>query len=461
MKNDLFEKRISEKLDQFQVAPSRDLFDDIMKARTPQAKKAFWSTWRVLSAFLIAVTVSVIIYQLLPTQNDEMAFSEKLIDSNLENEPTVQENKVSNSSSEPENKNEMLGAMSKKQNRNSVKSTFKSSSKEIAKANISENNAANSLFDGNVFESYFNANSKNRPVIDYEKHDGNSHLYAFVTESEKDIDKVMVNHMKNKLFVRFANHFPELYLNKIEQQNIEKATRVTKKPFYIDVFQLTSFSKPMISNSQIQLHNMGLLAINSSSFGWGVNVELPIKGKWSAFSGVHGFSLNNRYKGQVEYSVNEEKITKTTRYINDPIKGVIAIESFDTSVISVAKNKNIELQNSYQLIQIPLGMSYNFGYKSFEFSLNASAMLNWSRKQSFQSVNWQNDQISKMESSNNLFGLGLNAGLKVYYPLSNHFKVFVMPGVQSYNMSGVKSSYSHNESVFAKQVQVGIRYSVF
>jgi archaeosine-15-forming tRNA-guanine transglycosylase len=106
-------------------------------------------------------------------------------------------------------------------------------------------------------------------------------------------------------------------------------------------------------------------------------------------------------------------------------------------------------------------MSYNFGYKSFDFSLNASAMLNWSREQRFQSVNWQNDQVSKMESSNNLFGLGLNAGLKVYYPLSNHFKVFVMPGVQSYNMSGVKSSYSHNESVFAKQVQVGIRYSVF
>jgi len=461
MKNDLFEKQISEKLNQFQVSPSRDLFDDIMKARTPQAKKAFWSTWRVLSVFLIAVTVSVTIYQLLPTQNDEMAFSEKSFVSDKENQASAQESKVSNSTSEQGNKNEMLGAMSKKQNRNNVKSTFKSSSKEIAKANISENNNEKTLFDGDVFESYFNANSKNRPTIDYEKHDGNSHLYAFVTESEKDIDKVMVNHMKNKLFVRFSNHFPELYLNKIEQQKVEKANRVSQKPFYIDVFQLSSLSKPGISNSQFQLHNMGVLATNSVSFGWGVNAELPTKGKWSVFSGVHSFSLNNQYKGQLNYSVNEEKITKTTRYINDPIKGVIAIESFDTSMVSVAKNKNIELQNSYQLIQIPLGMSYNFGYKSFEFSLNAAAMLNWSRKQSFQSVNWQNDQISKMESSNNLFGLGLNTGLKVYYPLSNHFKVFVMPGVQSYNMSGVKSSYSHNESVFAKQVQVGIRYSVF
>jgi hypothetical protein len=203
------------------------------------------------------------------------------------------------------------------------------------------------------------------------------------------------------------------------------------------------------------------LAINSASFGWGVNAELPIKGKWSVFSGVHSFSLNNQYKGQLNYSANEEKITKITRFINDPIKGVIAIESFDTSLVSVTKSRNIELQNSYQLIQIPLGMSYNFGYKSFDFSLNASAMLNWSREQSFQSVNWQNDQVSKMETSNNLFGLGLNAGLKVYYPLSNRFKVFVMPGVQSYSMNGVKSSYSHNESVLAKQVQVGIRYSVF
>jgi hypothetical protein len=461
MKNDLFEKQISEKLNQCQVSPSRDLFDDIMKARTPQVKKAFWSTWRVLSAFLIAATVSVAVYQLLPSKSDEMAFSEKMIDSKLENESTVQENKEPISSSDPNSKNEMLGAMSKKQNRNSVKSTFKSSSKEIAKANISENNTANTLFDGDVFESYFNANAKNRPVIDYEKHDGNSHLYAFVTENEKDIDKVMVNHMKNKLFVRFINRFPELYLNKIEQQKVEKANRVTQKPFYIDVFQLSSLSKPVISNSQFQLHNMGVLAINSASFGWGVNAELPIKGKWSVFSGVHSFSLNNQYKGQLNYSANEEKITKITRFINDPIKGVVAIESFDTSLVSVAKSRNIELQNSYQLIQIPLGMSYNFGYKSFEFSLNASAMLNWSREQSFQSVNWQNDQVSKMESSNNLFGLGLNAGLKVYYPLSNRFKVFVMPGVQSYSMNGVKSSYSHNESVLAKQVQVGIRYSVF
>ena len=113
MKNDLFEKQISEKLNQCQVSPSRDLFDDIMKARTPQVKKAFWSTWRVLSAFLIAATVSVAVYQLLPSKSDEMAFSEKMIDSKLENESTVQENKESISSSDSDNKNEMLGAMSK------------------------------------------------------------------------------------------------------------------------------------------------------------------------------------------------------------------------------------------------------------------------------------------------------------------------------------------------------------
>jgi hypothetical protein len=461
MKNDLFEKQISEKLNQCQVSPSRDLFDDIMKARTPQVKKAFWSTWRILSAFLIAATVSVAVYQLLPTQTDEIAFSEKSIVSDKENQASAEESKISNSTSEQGNKNEILGAISKKQNRKSVNTAFKSSPNEAAKVNNSENNASNTLSEGDVFESYFNANVINRPVIDYEKHNGNSHLYAFVTENEKDIDKVMVNHMKNKLFVRFTNHFPELYFNKIEQQKVEKANRVSQKPFYIDVFQLSSFSKPVISNSQFQLHNMGVLATNSASFGWGVNAELPIKGRWSVFSGVHSFSLNNQYKGQLNYSVDEDKITKITRFINDPIKGVIAIESFDTSLVSVAKSRNIELQNSYQLIQIPLGMSYNFGYKSFEFSLNASAMLNWSREQSFQSVNWQNDQVSKMETSNNLFGLGLNAGLKVYYPLSNRFKVFVMPGVQSYSMNGVKSSYSHNESVLAKQVQVGIRYSVF
>jgi hypothetical protein len=236
---------------------------------------------------------------------------------------------------------------------------------------------------------------------------------------------------------------------------------MTKKPIYIDLFQLNSFSKPVISNSQFQLHNMGALATNSASFGWGVNVELPLKGRWNVFSGVHSFNLNNQYKGQIKYSENEEKITKTTRFINDPIKGVITVESFDTSLFSVSKSKNIELQNSYKLIQIPLGMSYNFGYKSFEFSLNASAMLNWSREQSFQSINWQNDQVNKTESSNNLFGLGVNAGIKVYYPLSNHFKVFVMPGIQSYSMNGVKSLNSHNESLLAKQLQVGIRYSVF
>lgn len=461
MKNDLFEKQISEKLDQFQVPPSRDLFDDIMKARTPQVKKAFWSTWRVLSALLITATVSITVYKLLPTQTDEIAFSEKSIVSDKENQASAQESKISNSTTEQGNKNEILGAISKKQSRKSVNTAFKSSPNEAAKGNNAENNAANPLSEGDVFESYFNANSKNRPTIDYEKHDGNSHLYAFVTESQNDIDKVMVNHMKNKLFVRFVNHFPKLALSKVEQQKIESVNRMTKKPIYIDVFQLNSFSKPVISNSQFQLHNIGALATNSASFGWGINVELPLKGKWNVFSGVHSFNLNNQYKGQIEYSENEEKITKTTRFINDPIKGVITVESFDTSLVSVSKSKNIELQNSYKLIQIPLGMSYNFGYKSFEFSLNAAAMLNWSREQSFQSINWQNDQINKTESSNNLFGLGVNAGIKVYYPLSNHFKIFVQPGIQSYSMNGVKSSYSHNESVLAKQLQVGIRYSVF
>lgn len=461
MKNDLFEKQISEKLDQFQVSPSRDLFDDIMKARTPQVKTAFWSNWRVLSALLITAVVSILVYKLLPTQTDEIIFSEKSINLNKENSSNVQENKVSISSSGLGNKNEMVGAISEKQNRRNISSKFESIPNVIANGNKSENEIINTLSDVDVFESYFNANSKNRSTIYYEKHVGNSHLYAFVTESENEIDKVMVNHMQKKLFVRFVNRFPKLTLNKVEQQKIESVNRITKKPINIDLFQLNSFSKPVISNSQFQLHNMGALAINSTSFGWGVNVGLPIEGRWNVFSGVHSFNLDNQYKGQIKYSESQEKITKTTRFINDPIKGLITIESFDTSLVSVAKSRNIELQNSYKLIQVPLGISYNFGYKSFEFSLNAAAMLNWSKEQSFQSINWQNDQINNIKSSKNLFGLGVNAGLKVYYPLSTHFKVFLMPGLQSYKMKGVKTLYSHNESVLSKQVQVGIRYSLF
>ena len=170
---------------------------------------------------------------------------------------------------------------------------------------------------------------------------------------------------------------------------------------------------------------------------------------------------SNLYRGTVMHGEPATQINKIVSYINDPIKGPVMITTFDTVNYTAMKGAGYDFRNTYKLFQLPLGASYCFGYHKFDFSINASALINVFTSSTGRIMNVHAGSSEAYTSSSKYAGIGSGLSFMAAYPVTPKFKLILEPGLQYFNIRATKAGNNINEGVFNEQLSLGLRYILF
>jgi hypothetical protein len=475
MKNNLFEKNINSKLGNMEIAPSDGLFDKTMQKRTLAQKKSLTPfLYKTFAVLLVSASVIGAIWY-LKQDNPQIKTStivsqdvpEVKLESLQDDFEIKPDNKVeiSNVDKLKANNETKVGVKSKtlsKINNNGSKLTSRDNLNKNKSIELSHNTGNNkSIFEDNgenIYERYFDANSKYKPSLSKEFHQGNSHLYVFNSIDESLVDAVFVNHLKIAKYNKFTNHFPKNEFYQVTNQTEFSRSSKSRKPIFFDVFGLLGFAKAMPFNGEMSnLMKTGSEVVQNSAYGF--RVITPLKDRWSVFSGLNVHIQNAKYQFDYVTISNEKEVKLVTRYLNDPILGVVPFSVLDTVDVTKSITNTFQLKNNYKLIQIPFGFSYHIAYKKFDVGVNLSSMLNVNVQS--QIMNIDDLKVQTIESSKHTFSMSHALGLQVAYGLSPKWKVFAEPSLQFLTIQSKKVGNSIDERFLNRQLALGLKYSLF
>ncbi len=490
MMNHNFEKKISDKLNQFEIEPSEGLLDSIFEKRAASKKGFAKFPFKTLAAVLGLATIISTAYYFSSPQNN---IAEKNIDlanntdaeSNT-NMPNVEkENNLSPTPTAAIKATNTIKAENIKSTKGSLKNMAKTEktkdfttrkinfqpkkteTKAFAVKNIKksaiENKTSNELNTSseNIAERYFNIFSKNRPTIDFEEHKGKSHLYVYQTVSEAEMESKNVLSLINYGYKkRLVNTKIDLNINDIALDKNHKFTN-KQKPIFLDVFLSPSFTL-FKANDKADI-NQNYNQLNTSKYNqmYGIRVSVPVSNKINVFTGLNYTKQNSQYKGTITNQQNVTTIQTKTEYINDPILGTITRNYQDTTNALVTNTNQYNFANSYTIFQLPLGLSYNFGYRKFDFAPHIGGLFNLYTSSNGKNIDFKTNNTQNFSSNKKHLGIGAGLSFMTAYRLSSKCKLIVEPGMQWYTIKANNAANKMSENRLNNQLTIGLRYTIF
>lgn len=493
--NSNFEKEISNKLYNSESTPPDGMFENIMAKRANNSKTPLFTG--AIKSILVGVVLlgSVLIYfQVNPNENkvqdiasNEISNNKKSVDiveeakpENITKTNNIQtsknntseliEQKVSTSSEIQRAKLSKTVAISEKSNEKSQLNVEKSKSsildlnnkKSLTEKyhNIVKSNQINSITSENVYQSYFDANSNIKPVISSEQHKGKSHLYQYESVDESIIDKSDINffftNKLNKLNVKSSTEeIAEVKTKKIE------VPRKLKNPILIDFTAMPMFTiHHAFGNSSLlnDYHQIEKTTLNNL---FEIRVNMPLKNNLSVYSGMAYTQMNHLYSGQIFKTKHVIEYVNRTIFINDPITGVRPVTVTDRLEYDKETKTNFNFKNKYQVFQLPIGVSYNYGYKKFDFAINTGINLNLINSIAGYNLNQNSDGLVSYSSSKKNINLGANFGVMATYPLNYKYKLVFEPHLNMFGINANKFGNNINPNTLNLGVKLGLRYTVF
>lgn len=488
MMNNEFEKRISDKLNHIEVQPSEGLLDAIFEKRAARPRP-FVGLIKLFSA-AAAVTVLVTSVYMFSGKNDDAqgiakapeqmgpassiqaGHSNKPVDMTgartVDHQSKASAAPVNQSKSRPENNaaNNHRQNVRAGSNYRHVARQAENAALPARLVSYEEEVQQDQVFEGDdVYTRYFNIASSNRPSIASEEHKGNSHLYVYHSANEKRVNEVMEMNtfvsLPGREFSRFKPASSSFDNAIYAYRPIDKDALKKRKPIYMDaMFGSILTSHRALDNGDIRKY-ANSISVASYNSQFGVRVSMPVGHNINVFSGIFMQNQSNLYRGTVAHGEPATQINKTVSYINDPIKGPVMITTYDTVNYTAMRNSGYDFRNTYKLFQLPVGASYCFGYHKFDFSVNASALINVFTSSTGRLMNVHAGSSETYTSTSKYASIGSGLSFMAAYPVTSRFKVILEPGLQYFKIQATKAGNNMNEGIFNKQLSIGLRYTLF
>lgn len=484
-----FEKQIREKLDHMEVNPSEGLLDSIFEKRAAKSKPV--SVFGFTKVLLAAATITAVVCLVYFTGNNDnkeianvsdspVTESKSLNPSDTKSVGIADANVQSSDSKEQANKGLKQGVTKSKPG----------SEKVIAKSHNSNSNQAGSSTESPMtvnepfnqaqaneveplevmnyssfnpdINSYFNVFAKNRPSIASEMHNGNSHLYVYNSVDPNALDMVIGSHSNAKSFSKFPYVFSQFSPENVSLVDVKMnaAEQEKGRPIFVDLSLGRSLSLFGLNGDGENMQTMNGLKSQTTSGQYDLRVSVPVSNRLNVFAGLGYLGQNIRYKGNIDVTKDTRTINTHTTFINDPIKGTIMVVTYDTLYGKKTNTNKVDIKNKYEVYRLPVGLSYNFGYRSFDFALNGSMNINYFKKSNINIWSNSSEQMSVV-SKGGFFNIGAGLSIMGAVKLSNQFRWFLEPSIQTMGIKGAKTGNSFNERVFNFGLSTGIRYTVF
>lgn len=475
-----FEKQIRNKVGQTEVSPSQDLFDAILEKRAARSKTYLGMGYKKLFMLtaIVAVVTSGIFYYFIQVEESITVQQQSTVQLVESASPETQgqspaqvqsaNSEVSEGSATPEatsskslSKNQTQGNSTGTAEVSGQSQSARSGSKQSTKASkglkkIKEGFNGKPSWANADPASYFNVDAANRPVIDLEKHQGNSHLFVYESVNPEALENAILrytnaSHISKIQYPIVFDAFSPVATSKT-QYNVNDKHR---KPLFIDFLYAQEYSTAKTGDAAVNELKNGTM---NQQFG--VRVSAPVKGSLSVFAGLGYMDQILHYRGNLSYSEAYTNINTKVTFINDPIKGVIRVETKDTVSGIASKTKAVDFRNQYSLVRMPLGLGYNFGAGKFDFSVYGSADLNLL---TYARVNTMLNEANVLVKTSNSKSLNIGAGMSFMaaYRISPRFRLIAEPGLHYMKLNRRQTGNFTNEKIFNFTASLGIRYSVF
>ncbi len=492
MTNNQFEKQIADKLNQYEVQPGDGMLDSIFEKRAIK-KKPVGMARLFFAAAIIAVTVSVYLYNENGSNgsNDFIASSSGTAMDNKNPETQAQPAHVkSEGLNQAADKNSQLATVSKpgpdkarhvatsgkrqvtepgQGNRNIVAVRATENVSPLAKdiGNEHTGRTGNDMFAGdngdNIANRFFDVSSKNRPNIESMQDKGNSHLYVYHSVKESVLDANTFSSLPFSPLSKFSASYELENENKLANHapEVKTLSRTSRKPLFIDMLYIPILTSAGANGNPGVQDYANSIRRNSFNAQYGVRVSVPICNRISVFSGLFYQEQSNVYNGTITKPEEVTRVNTIITYINDPVGNVQQVITKETVKIMENKETSYDYKNTYKLFQLPLGLSYNFGYKKIDFAFNTSALINMFSNSKGSSLDMEHNSTNGFASSGKYVGIGAGFSVMSAIKVSPRFKLIFEPGIQRFNINSMKAGNNINEKVFNKQLMIGLRYSLF
>jgi hypothetical protein len=495
MTNNNFEKRIQDKLNQYEIEPSENLFDDILEKRASRPKSILKFTYAKLGVALLAVAAITLFILVDPgsnsTSNDNasIAVSEKDannstniaeaggLESNAttakaesvretvvakERLKTVKQKSTSKVTKPIDNKKDVSNTEVKWTNNAplpSRKSVIANASKSSQKSARQTKTYPGYQDNGeNIAERYFNVDAKNRPILAGQQHQGKSHLYVYHSMDENLINAQDLSYLVLKpLRVIKPSAFQD-QIAAVEKKQIE-TNHKKQQPFYLDLYYSAYHTGHSVIGKSEYANNYKALAKSNPNHAFNLRISTPINSHINLFTGFGLNQINTKFDGQIANTTNKVHYETSTYYINDPITGLPKLVQQIDTVLNGPVSYNFA--NHYTLMQIPIGLSYNFGFDKMDIGIHGSALMNITSKANGMNPDFNLEKMKSFSSNQKQVGFGASLSLMFAYKLTNKIKIIAEPSIQFYQLGGKKIGSAMNENILNKGLSVGLRYTLF
>ncbi len=515
MTNNNFEKRIKDKMNRFEVEPSENLLESILEQRAVKYKAVLRFSYLKLGVALVTlVVVSVLVLMdrsstgsesLNPNTNSQSVVADnsgngstgKDGGNGITSAPKQGNQPVKESSDEISDNSESVKKDSRGASRHtsaktianggertrtysertkSVKTTTDVSGKMVQngtntpsiKGNANRNNSnvvamgADYADNGqDIAARYFNIDADNRPLISEVHHKGQSHLMVYHSVSSDKLENMDLNY----LFIKPMKRIP---LGKVAMDQMAlldyplyKIGTSHRKPVFFDLMVTPIYTMQSIGGKSMVSDNYNSMAKGGMNKQYNLRVSYPVSERINVFTGLGWMDLTTRYKGDFEKEYAAVRYEKVTNYINDPILGTIPVTHTDTINYTRKDQIRYDFKNTCQLLNIPVGMSYNFGVKKFDFAVHGSALINVFTSARGSNADFVSDQTSAYSSDKMHMGLGAGLSFMTACRLNNKWRLIVEPGLQYFKVNGAKTGNVVNERVLNNGLNIGLRYIIY
>jgi hypothetical protein len=490
MTNNNFEKRIQDKLNQYEIEPSENLFNDILEKRASRPKSILKFTYAKLGVALLAVA-AITLFVLVDTRsnstsNDNTSISVAEKDASNSNNIAEAGGLASNAKTANETvvAKERLKTVKQKSTTNVEKQA--SSKKDVSNSDVKWTNnapsptqksaianASNNIqkstkqtktYPGyqdngvNISERYFNIDSKDRPIIAGQQHKGKSHLYVYHSMDEALINAQDLSYLVMKPLRVIKPSATQDQIAAFEKKQLDTKHK-KQQPFYLDLYYSAyQTSHSAIGNNEMA-NNYKTLAKSNPNHAFNLRVSTPINSRINLFTGFGLNQINTKFDGQIPNTKNKVHYETSTYYINDPITGLPKLVQQIDTILNGPVSYNFA--NRYTLMQIPIGLSYNIGFDKMDIGIHGSALMNITSKANGMNPDFNLEKMQSFSSNQKQVGFGASLSLMVAYKLTNKIKIIAEPGLQFYQLGGKKIGNAMNENILNKGLNIGLRYTLF
>lgn len=492
MKDNSFEKQIADKLNRMEVRVPDSLLESVFEARAARRKKSgmygkifLAASVAVLSILAVALYIGRSGQEAAPESGHLTAQAPENIEKAGNN--VLSEIPESNQTADAEHRDQSSGLASSaaqsttgssarkalpfSERQDNKRQTTKVKDKHPAAFEAALANTKQSLKSAgsaktyglvNSPDDYFNLASTDRPELAYEEHKGNSHLFVYRTsESLANSDNLLI-FCKPAVMKPFEMVYGFEAFSPVAAKSMAyRSLSAGKKPLFLDFMYMPAWNTHGSSGGGESAGVMDGISVSSYNAQFGIRLSVPVKQAFSVFGGLNYRAQANRYRGDIVSYKDETRVDKHVSYINDPVKGVIQVVRYDTVNYTAQNVNEVNYTNTYTMIQLPLGISYNLGYGRYDFACHGSVLLNAFVRSNGQALETQSGSSRAFSSSRPFYGIGGGFGLMAAAKLTPRFRLIAEPGFQFYGINSRKAGNNMSERALSGGISLGLRYTVF